>query len=116
MEVKQLSIETIEDLCHALEKPTLNWEELMRSNTFASIYSANDINKIRMTGCRPAKALIDDLVLGEIPLRVLLRGLIEIGNKKAISIIKRGTLLVRPVLKQHGNGRFRILIASVNLI
>ncbi|KAM7444890.1 Nuclear factorNF-kappa-B p105 subunit [Porites harrisoni] len=89
MEVKHLSIETIEDLCHALEKPTLNWEELMRSNTFAAIYSENDINKIRMTGCSPAKALIDDLVLGEIPLRVLLRGLTEIGNKKAISIIKR---------------------------
>lgn len=34
----------------------------MRSNTFASIYSANDINKIRMTGCRTAKALIEDLV------------------------------------------------------
>ena len=116
MEVKHLSIETIEDLSHALEKPTLNWEELMRSNTFASIYSENDINKIRMNGYRPAKALIDDLILKEIPLRVLQRGLIEIGNRKAISIIKRGMLLVRPALKQYGNGRFRILIASVNLI
>ena len=44
----------------------------MRSNTFASIYSANDINKIRMTGCRPAKALIEDLLSREIPLKVLL--------------------------------------------
>ena len=111
MEVKHLSFETIEDLSHALEKRTMNWEELMRSNTFAAIYSENDINKIRMTGCSPAKALIDDLVLGEIPLRVLLRGLTEIGNKKAISIIKRGTLPVRSALKPHGNGRFRILIA-----
>ena len=51
---------------------TLNWEELMRSNTFASIYSANDINKIRKTGFRPAKALIEDLLSREIPLKVLL--------------------------------------------
>ena len=42
----------------------------MRSNTFASIYSANDINKIRMTDCCPAKALIEDLLSREIPLKV----------------------------------------------
>ena len=94
LEVQHLSMQTNEDLSHALEKSTLNWEELMRSDTFASIYSANDINKIRMTGCRPAKALIEDLESREIPLKVLVRGLFEIGNRKAISIIKKGTLLV----------------------
>ena len=116
MEVKDLSIQTKEDLSHALEKLTLNWEELMRSNTFASIYSENDINKIRMTGFCPANALIEDIISREIPLKVLLRGLLEIGNRKAISIIEKGTLLVWPALEQCGNDRFRILIASVNLI
>ena len=62
----------------------------MRSNTFASIYSANDINKIRMTGCRPAKALIEDLLSREIPLKVLLRGLFKIGMKKcSFSILEK---------------------------
>ena len=62
----------------------------MRSNTFASIYSANDISKIRMTGCRPAKALIEDLLSKEIPLRVLLRGLFKIGMKKcSFSILEK---------------------------
>lgn len=89
LKVQHLSIQTNEDLSHALEKPTLNWEELMRSDTFASIYSENDINKIRMTGCRPAKALIEDLVSREISIKVLLRGLVEIGNRKAISIIEK---------------------------
>ena len=93
LKVKHLSKETIEDLSHALEKPTLNWEELMGSNTIASIYSASPpINKIRMTGNHPAKALIDELDSKEIALKDLLRGLTEIGNVKAISIIKRGTL------------------------
>ena len=115
MEVKDLSIQTNEELSHALEKRTLNWEELMRSDTFASIYSENNINNIRMTGFRPAMALIEDIVSREIPLKVLLRGLLEIGNRKAISIIEKGTLLVWPTLKQYGNDRFRILIASVNL-
>ena len=64
----------------------------MRSNTFASIYSANDINKIRMTGCRPAKALIEDILSREIPLKVLLRGLFKIGMKKcSFSILEKQT-------------------------
>ena len=100
-EVQHLSRQANEDLSHALEKPTLNWEELMRSNTFASIYSAidHDIKKIRMTGCHPAKALIEDLDSRKISLKVLRRGLFEIGNRKAISIIEKGTLLVWPALK-----------------
>lgn len=89
-EVKDLSHETIENLTHSLEKPTLNWEELMRSKTFGSIYSANDINKIRMSGSHRATVLIQDLVSREISLHVLLNGLKEIGNRKAISIIERG--------------------------
>ena len=99
-EVQHLSRQANEDLSHALEKPTLNWEELMRSNTFASsIYSENDVNKIRMTGFHPAKALIEDLDSRKISLKVLLRGLSEIGNRKAILIIEKGTLLVWPALK-----------------
>ena len=98
-EVQHLSRQANEDLSHALEKPTLNWEELMRSDTFASIYSENDIKKIRMTGCHPAKALIEDLDSRKISLKVLLRGLFKIGNRKAISIIEKGTLLVWPALK-----------------
>lgn len=90
-QVKHLSIETISKLSDALEISTLtNWKELMRSKTFASTYSADDINKIQMTGSRPAKALINDLISREIPLQDLLSGLKEIGNKKAISIIERG--------------------------
>ena len=90
-QVKYLSIETIDDLSHALEISTLtNWKELMGSNTFASTYSAHDIKKIQMTGSRPAKALIKDLISREIPLQDLLSGLKEIGNRKAISIIERG--------------------------
>ena len=89
-EVKDLSHETIERLSHSLEKHTLNWEELMRSNTFASIYSANDINKIAMSGSHRATVLIEDLVSREIPLQVLFNGLKEIKNRKAISIIERG--------------------------
>ena len=87
-QVKHLSIGTIDDLSHALEISTLtNWKELMGSNAFASTYSAYEINKIGMTGGRPAKALIEDLISREIPLQVLLSGLEEIGNRKAISII-----------------------------
>lgn len=89
-EVKDLSHETIENLTHSLEKPTLNWEELMGSKTFGSIYSENDINKIRMSGSHRATVLIQDLVSREISLQVLLNGLKEIGNNKAVSIIERG--------------------------
>ena len=90
-QVKYLSIETIDDLSHALEISTMtNWKELMESNTFASTYSAHDINKIQMTGSLPAKALINDLISREIPLQDLLSGLKEIGNNNAISIIERG--------------------------
>lgn len=89
-EVKDLSHETIENLTHSLEKPTLNWEELMRSKTFGSIYSANDIYKIGMSGSHRATVLIQDLVSREISLQVLLNGLKEIGNRKAISIIETG--------------------------
>ena len=71
----------------------------MRSNTFASIYSANDINKIRMTDCCPAKALIEDLLSREIPLKVLLRVLFKIGMKKcSFSILERQ----KPKLLTHG--------------
>ena len=86
-EVKDLSHETIENLWHSLEKETRNWKDLMQSSIFA--YSEDYINKIRRTGS-PARALIEDLISREIPLQVLLKGLEEIENRKAISIIERG--------------------------
>lgn len=111
-EVKDLSHETIENLTHSLEKPTLNWEELMRSKTFGSIYSANDIYKIGMSGSHRATVLIQDLVSREISLQVLLNGLKEIGNRKAISIIERGRWLLSQKSKRYGNGCFRIVIET----
>ena len=68
----------------------------MRSTTFASIYSANDINRIRMTGCRPEE---EDFLSREIPLKVLLRGVFKTGMKKcSFSILERQ----KPKLLTHG--------------
>ena len=90
MEIKDLSYQALDDLTNSLEKPTLNWEELMQSKTFGTIYSAKDINKIRMTGGHPAKALIEDLICRKTTVQDLLSGLKQIGNGKAIWIIEGG--------------------------
>ena len=111
MEVGGLSYETLDSLSHSLDKPTLNsWEDLMRSETFGSrIYSTQDTEKLRLKSSHvsPAEALIQDLVCRKTPLEDLIRGLREIGNKKAISIIEKGKLSLSHGLKDiYGNDLF----------
>ena len=91
MSIIDLSLETVEQLCSALEKgPTLDWKVLMRRR-FCSVYSENDIAEIERTkGLHPAKALLDYLDTRQITLQELLEGLIAIGNKKAASILMQG--------------------------
>ena len=111
MEVGGLSYETLDSLSHSLDKPTLNsWEDLMRSETFGSrIYSTQDTEKLRLKSSHvsPAEALIQDLVCRKTPLEDLIRGLREIGNKKAISIIEKGKLSLSHGFKDiYGNDLF----------
>lgn len=87
--ISDLSFITLDDLCNSLEKPTRNWEELMQSNIFR--YPDRVINKIREKD-HPAKALMDEFSCQMTTLQDLLSGLKEIGNKKAISIIEKGSL------------------------
>ena len=120
MEVGDLSGKTLDFLSHSLDKPTLNsWEYLMQSPTFRSIYSTDDIEKIRLkSGCvSPAVALIQDLVCRKTPLEDLMSGLREIENKEAILIIENGKLSTLHGLKHiHGNVLFcfRVLIESLH--
>ena len=108
--VGDLSYETLDYLMHSLDKPTLNsWEYLMQSPTFRSIYSTDDLEKIRPTGSHvsPAEAVIKDLVLRKTPLEDLMSGLREIGNRQALSIIEKGKLLLSHGLKHiYGNVLF----------
>lgn len=90
MSINELSHETIEELCSALERvPTLNWKMLMKSRFFSSIYKEEDEALIGNSA-----VLIDDMIHREIKLQHLLDGLIEIDNRKAVSIIMKGTLLI----------------------
>lgn len=95
MFINELSHETIEELCGALEKvPTLDWKVLMRSGWFRSVYSEDDIAtiaEISSKGVRPAKVLLDDMTHREIALQDLVNGLKDIGNNKAVSIIMKGS-------------------------
>ena len=108
--VGDLSYETLDYLTHSLDKPTLNsWEYLMQSPTFRSIYSTDDPEKIRPTGSHmsPAEAVIQDLVCRKTPLKDLMSGLKEIGNKQALSIIEKGKLSFSHGLKHiYGNVLF----------
>ena len=105
--VGDLSYETLDYLVHSLGKPTLNsWEYLMQSQTFRSIYSTDDPEKIRPKSSHvsPAEAVIQDLVCRKTPLDVLMSGLKEIGNKQALSIIQKGKLSLSHGLKHiYGN-------------
>lgn len=91
MSITELSEQTIEDLCTALEKvPTLDWKVLM-TRWFRSLYSEDDVAIIeRSKGVRPAKALLHDLDYRGITLRDLVEGLEGIRNIKAASIVKKG--------------------------
>ncbi|KAL9983855.1 hypothetical protein ACROYT_G006096 [Oculina patagonica] len=88
MSISELSETTIEELCFALEKcPALNWKVLM--GWFHPLYSEDHIAIIERSES-PAKALLVYLDHKEIPLKDLVNGLKAIGNKKAVSIIKKG--------------------------
>ena len=87
MEVGDLSAKTLNYVSRSLDKPTLNsWEDLMQSQTFCSIYSNDDAEKLRLKSSHvhPAEALIFDLANRKIPLEDLMSGLREIGNKEAL--------------------------------
>ena len=87
MSINELSHETIEELCGALEKvPTLNWRVLMKSRYFSSIYKEEHVALIGNS-----TVLIEDMIHREIKLQHLLEGLIEIDNRKAVSIIIKGS-------------------------
>ena len=94
IEVGDLSGKTLNYLSHSLDKPTLNsWEDLMRSQTFRSIYLhiTDAPEKIRLKSqglVHPAESLLQDLAKRKTPLEDLICGLREIGNKEAISIIE----------------------------
>lgn len=89
MSISELSETTIEELCFALEKcPALNWKVLM--GWFHPLYSEDHIAIIERSES-PAKALLVYLDHKEIPLKDLVNGLKAIGNKKAVSIIKKGS-------------------------
>ncbi|CAH3146400.1 unnamed protein product [Porites evermanni] len=106
MEVGDLSGKTLNFVSHSLDKPTLNsWEDLMRSQTFRSIYSTDDIEKIRLKSGRvsPAVALIQDLVCRKTPLEDLMSGLREIENKEAILIIENGKPSLMSFLETMSN-------------
>ncbi|XP_020630314.1 uncharacterized protein LOC110067331 isoform X2 [Orbicella faveolata] len=87
MLINELAHETIEELCSALEKvPTLNWKVLMKSRSFCSLYTRED--DVALIG--NSMNLINDMIHREIKLQHLLNGLMEIGNRKAVSIILKG--------------------------
>lgn len=87
MSINELSHETIEELCGALEKVrTLNWKVLMSSKSFSRIYKEEDVPLIGNS-----TVLIEDMIHREITLQHLLDGLKEIENNKAVSIIMKGS-------------------------
>ncbi|XP_020630108.1 uncharacterized protein LOC110067145 isoform X2 [Orbicella faveolata] len=86
MSVDELSYETVEELCGALERgPSVTWKALMESTVFRSIYTEKVAPTIQCS-----KDLLTDMAVREIKLPRLVDGLREIGNKKAVSIIMRG--------------------------
>ena len=118
MEVGDLTGKTLDFVSHSLDKPTLNsWEYLMQSPTFRSIYSTDDIEKIRLKSGRvsPAVALIQDLVCRKTPLEDLMSGLRDIENNEAILIIENGKSSTSHGLK-HIVFCFRVLIESLHKV
>lgn len=86
MSVDEVSHETVEELCGALERgPSVTWKALMESTVFRSIYTEKVAAMIKCS-----KDLLTDMAVREIKLQRLVDGLKEIGNKKAVSIIMRG--------------------------
>ena len=94
MLIDELTIETIDDLCSTLEKPSLSvgWRGLMTKG-FATLYSEHDANDIAEKEERPARALLYNLIARQVTLQELVYALEGIGNKKALSIIEKGNQL-----------------------
>ena len=91
--INQLSHEPVEELCVALERgPSVTWKALMESTVFRSLSHYTDKKVAATIKC--SKDLLADMDARQIQLYHLVNGLIEIGNKKAISIIKRGSHFV----------------------
>lgn len=87
MSINSLSQETIEELCSTLEKvPTLNFEVLMKSRSFRLIYKEDVAALIP-----DSNVLLKDMALRDVKVQHLLNGLEEIGHKKAVSIIMKGS-------------------------
>ncbi|KAJ7372353.1 hypothetical protein OS493_019798 [Desmophyllum pertusum] len=92
MAIKELSHETVEELCAALENaPTVDWKVLMKSAGWFR-YSEGDVTVIETSSKsgHPAKVFLEDLKHREITLQDLVTGLRGIGNNKAITIIMKG--------------------------
>ena len=90
--ISELPKEKIDDLCSTLEKaPTADWRRLMTKG-FGSLYTQQDIEIIEgRRGSHPAKDLLEDLICREVSLQELVDALGVIGNKRAISIIEKGS-------------------------
>lgn len=90
MRISGLPNETMCQLYNSLESgPTTNWKKLMIQE-FGAYYTKDDADCLERKYTHPAKALLDDLICREVTLQSLLNALEAIGNKMAISIIKRG--------------------------
>ena len=105
MRITDLPYETFDELCIVLGKETtINWEKVMTegfrpryspkvmTEGVRPLYLPKDVEEIRQK-CSPARSLLNDLAHREVPLEDLLLALQEIGNKKAISIINKGSQL-----------------------
>ena len=108
MSINDLSLETVEKLCGALEKgPSVNWKRLMSSRSFSSTYTEEVAAMIKCS-----KDLLDDMIIREIKLQDLVNGLAEIGNKRAITIIVKGShfFLYVPYIFTRMRTYYRLLI------
>ena len=92
MRITDLPRETFDEVCSVLGKDTtVNWKKLM-TESFCSLYLPKDVEEIGQKRS-PADALLNDLADREKSLEDLLRELQKIGNKKAVSIIIKGSQL-----------------------
>ena len=90
--ITDLPHEAFDKLCTVLGKETtINWEKVMTEG-FPFLYSPKHVEEIRQKRS-PADALLNDLSFREVPLEYLYVALREIGNKKAVSIINKGSQL-----------------------
>ena len=92
MRITDLPRETFDEVCSVLGKDTtINWKKLM-TESYRSLYLPKHVEEIGQKRF-PADALLNDLADREVPLEDLLGELQKIGNKKAVSIINKGSQL-----------------------